>query len=197
MEQLRALQQVELRLSSAGDHVSVLSGKLEDLLFRAQRGARALKDAPKAPDAMFGSDLQTFRRDVKAFGKDAGGLSAALGGIAHSAQCDETALAHFQAVLRLCEHLCKALGALLDKAVLAHHHIREAEPKVEAWRMVQEIESLVQQTQGLPDLANKMLAAVSPRKGAPVPSPVLQRRAAVPLRRVGRLVSSPPAAPQP
>jgi hypothetical protein len=223
MEQLRALRQAEGRLSLVGDHISVLSGKLEDLLFRAQRIAHALKDNAKAKvtDAMFGYDLQNFRRDVRAFGNDAGGISSALGSIERSAQYDEPSLVHAQAVMRLCDRIFKGLSALLDKAVLAHQHIREAEHKVEAWYMVQEIESLAQQTQGLPGLANKVLVAVSARKGAPaalpmtsgaLPSapgrqgggtsvpppaaaPVLQRRAAVPLRLVGRLVSSPSVSP--
>jgi|GEM_PF-3213506 len=208
MEQLRALKQMESKLSLLGDHVGVLSGKLEDLLFRAQRIAHALKDNAnakvKVADTMFGYDLQTFRRDVRAFGNDAGGLSSTLGGIEHSAQYDESSLGHAQAVMRLSDRLHKSLGVLLDKAVLAHQHIREAEHKVEAWYMVQEVEALAQQAQVLPGIANKLLIAVSTRKGAPVPppaaagapEPTLERRA-VPLRKVGRLASGTPDATPP
>ena len=216
MEQLQALKQFESRLSLVGDHVSALSGKLEGLLFRAQRIAHALKDNAKIPDNMFGYDLQTFRRDIRAFANDSAGLPSVLASIERSAQYDELSLAHAQAVMRLSDCLHKSLSALLDKAVLAHQHIREADHKVEAWYMVQELGVLDQQTQGLPGLANKVLVAVSTKKDGPAsqpasaggpaappspPEPTLQRRAAVPLRLVGRLVSRtpaiPPAAPRP
>ncbi|MBI5240567.1 MAG: hypothetical protein HY926_08850 [Elusimicrobia bacterium] len=239
MEQLRALRQVESRLSLVGDRVSVLSGKLEDLLFRAQRIAHELRREPKAKntDAMFGYDLQSFRRDVRAFGNDAGGFSSTLGSLERSARYDEESLAHAQAAMRLADRLHKNLSALLDKAVLAHQYMREADHKVEAWYMIQEIGSLAQQTQALPGLANKVLVAIGSRPaaapsgdgerppsgggadgkdvrpvgtggtsdtaGGPLPAdgaspeappPVLQRRAAVPLRPVGRLVTGVPAA---
>jgi hypothetical protein len=207
MEQSRALKQLESRLSLLGDHVSVLSGKLEDLLFRAQRIAHALKDDAKAQvgDSMFGYDLQNFRRDVRAFGNDAGGLSAAIGSIERSAQFDEPSVALAQAVMRLSERLHKGLGLLLDQAVLAHQHIRQAEHKVEAWYMVQEVESLVQQVQVLPGIANKVLIAVSTKNGASVPpptgaapaAPTPQRPASVPLRPAGRPFSSPSTGQQP
>ncbi len=212
MEQLRAIKQAESRLSLIGDHASVLSGKLEDLLFRAQRIAQSLKDDAKvkSTDSMFGYDLQNFRRDVRAFGNDAGGLSSALGSITHAAQYDESSLIHAQAVMRLSDRLYKSLCALLDQAVLAHQHIRQAEYKVDAWYMVQEVESLTQQAQVLPGIANKLLVAVSSRQVAPSASmttnvfpdgcqggiapapPVLQRRAAVPLRPVGKPFPSSP-----
>ena len=225
MEQGKALRQLEGKLSMVGDHVSVLSGKLEDLLFRAQRIAHSLKEDGKSKvkvaDTMFGYDLQTFRRDVRAFGQEAGGLSSVLGSLEHGAAYDESSVMHAQAVMRLADRAHKGVSALLDKAVLAHQHIREAEHKVEAWYMVQEMESLAQMTQVLPGMANKVLLGVSSRKegepvpaGAPAPSgvgapvyapasvsgPVLQRKAAVPLRPIGRMVQGsvvpfPPAPP--
>ncbi|MBI5241862.1 MAG: hypothetical protein HY926_15425 [Elusimicrobia bacterium] len=215
MEQGKALRQLEGKLSMVGDHVSVLSGKLEDLLFRAQRIAHSLKEDGKSKvkvaDTMFGYDLQTFRRDVRAFGQEAGGLSSVLGSLEHGAAYDESSVMHAQAVMRLADRAHKGVSALLDKAVLAHQHIREAEHKVEAWYMVQEMTSLAQMTQVLPGMANKVLLGVSSRKaGEPVPAPadapahsggggpvhapasvsgpILQRKAAVPLRPVGRMV---------
>jgi len=49
MDQVKWLKQTEGSFSLAGDHASVLAGKLEDLLFRAQRIARALRSDSKAP----------------------------------------------------------------------------------------------------------------------------------------------------
>ena len=207
MEQLAALKQAEGRLAVLGDRVSVLSGRLEDLLFRAQRIAHALKDNAKVADTMFGYDLQTFRSDVRAFSHEAGDLPVKLERIERAAQYDEPSLVYALAVMRLSDRMHKGLVALLDKVVLAHQHMREAEHKVEAWFLVKEVESLVQQAQGLPGIANRLLVAVNIRQGVsagPAPAagpaaPVLQRRAAVPLRMVGRLVSGsavPPAKPQ-
>jgi hypothetical protein len=234
MDQLKALKNMEGTLALQSDHISVMSSKLEDLLFRAQRIAAALKDNPKAKisDSMFGYDLQIFRRDVRTVGNDVGGLASALGSIEKAAQYDETSLGHAQAVMRFADRVHKGMCVLLDKAVLAHSHIRGAEHKVEAWYMVQEVEALSQITQVLPGIANKVILAVSTRKpgapglqagaaarpavvpfrptaaprpapaAAPAPEPaaspappVLQRRAAVPLRPLGRLVSDPSTPP--
>jgi hypothetical protein len=211
MEQGKALRQLEGNLSLVGDHISVLSGKLEDLLFRAQRIAHELKNEGKnkvkVADTMFGYDLQNFRRDARSFGNEAAGLSSAFGGLEHGASCDESSVMHAQSVMRLAERVRKGVGVLLDKAVLAHQYMREAEHKVEAWYMIQELEALAQATQVLPGMANKVLLAVSSRRaGGPVPGteapslvsvsgPVLQRKAAVPLRPLGRMVSGAPAPP--
>lgn len=209
MEQGKALRQLEGNLSLVGDHISVLSGKLEDLLFRAQRIAHELKNdgknKVKVADTMFGYDLQNFRRDARSFGNEAAGLSSVFGGLEHGASRDESSVMHAQSVMRLADRVRKGVGVLLDKAVLAHQYMREAEHKVEAWYMIQELEALAQTTQVLPGMANKVLLAVSSGEtGAPAPvpaapaavsGPVLQRKAAVPLRPVGRMVSGAPETP--
>ena len=194
MEQLRALTQMESTLSLIGDHCSVLSGKLEGLLFRAHRIANARKEDPKArvTDTMFGYDLQNFRRDIRALSSELEGLATILHSIERYAQYDEASLLHAQAVMRLAERTHKGLGALLDQATLAHGHIREAEHKVEAWYLIQEIEAAIQQTQALPGLANKVIIGVGTMKGPPEPAP--RSGPAVPLRPAGRIASGAPAA---
>jgi hypothetical protein len=66
--------------------------------------------------------------------------------------------------------------------------------------MVQEVEALVQQTQVLPGLANKLLIAVSSRKDAAAPPPAPpapQRQASAQMKPVGKLLPDPPTDPRP
>jgi hypothetical protein len=161
MEQLRGLKQMESSLSLVSDHISVLSSKLEDLLFRAQRIAAAIKKQAASPDSMFGYDLQNFRRDVRNFGTEIGGLSSGFSSLERGGFFEEDAIAPAQAAWRLSDRVHKSLMSLYDKAVVAHQHIRSAEHKVEAWYMVQEIEALIQNTQVLPGIANKVVIVVS------------------------------------
>lgn len=170
MEQMQALKHSESSLSLVADHVSVLSSKLEDLLFRAQRIGHALKSDLAVPDMMFGYDLQNFRRDVRSFSNELGSLSSMLAQIERTAQFDESCVTRAQAVMRLADRLHKALVALHGEALLAHEHIRQADHKVEAWYLVQETEALAQRTQGLPTVANKIVIQVStPQPDAPAP----------------------------
>ena len=141
---------------------------------------------------MYGYDLQNFRRDVRAFSNDIGGLGTMLGSIERGGQYDEECVASAQAVMRLCERLQRALVALAEQALLAHQHIRQAEHKVEAWYLIQEIEAAIQQTQALPGLANKVIIGVGTMKGPPEPAP--RSGPAVPLRPAGRIASGAPAA---
>ncbi|MCX5795894.1 MAG: hypothetical protein NTY77_10400 [Elusimicrobia bacterium] len=196
MGQLLALQQAEIRLSAVSVRVVVLSRMLEDLLFRAQRMSRALKDdaGADAADSTFGRDLQALRGDVHVFGRDSAGLSAALAGIEPPAGRGEPSSARVQAVRRLTHRLHRSLAALLDQAVLAHRHLLEAEHKVEAWGLVEELGAVSQQAQVLAGIANRLLAAAG--GGTCSPEPTLRLRAAVPLRPMGRLIVSPPSPQQ-
>ncbi|MFA6002439.1 MAG: hypothetical protein WC881_00060 [Elusimicrobiota bacterium] len=161
MEQSSALKQAESKLSLMSDRVSVLQSKLEDLLFRAQRIAKAIKSNLTVSDNMFGMDLQNFRRDVRAFSNEVAAVPIAFGTMERSATYDESAVSRAQAVWRMADRLHKSLAALSDQALLAHQHIRQAEYKVEAWYLAQEAEQMAMQTQGLPLIANKIVIAVS------------------------------------
>ena len=171
MDQVKWLKQTEGSFSLAGDHASVLAGKLEDLLFRAQRIARALRSDSKAPapDQMFGYDLQNFRRSVREFANETAALSSTLHNIELRGVYDEDSVGHAQALMRLADRLKKSLEGLRDHALLAHAHIRQAEHKVEAWYLTQETEALVNFAQPLPSLANKILIKVSTPGGPDEP----------------------------
>ena len=201
MEQAQAIKQMESSLSLVGDHVSVLGGKLEDLLFRAQRISHAKKDDAKAQvtDTMFGYDLQNFRRDIRAFTVELGGLSNALGAIERNARACEADVIRSQSVLRLASRLQRSATTLQEQSLLAHQHIRSAEHKVEAWYLVQEIEGLVSLTQPLAGIANKVVVAVSsptpaaPAVRAPAPAAMAlaKPRVSVPMRPVAWTAPAP------
>lgn len=146
----------------AGDQISAMAGKLEGLLSRALRISRALRDGAKAtPDQMFGYDLQHFRHNVRDFGNSITGLSSQLNSLERHGSYDEKLVRGGQSVMRLCDRLNRSLAALLDEARLAHEHIRQADHKVEAWYLVQELEALEQRARPLSGVANKILIKVS------------------------------------
>ena len=162
MEALAGLKQMEGTLSTVCDKVNAMKGKLEDLLFRAQRIANAQKNGMANNDTMFGYDLQKFRRDVRTFSSEISGLPVLLGAIATNAVPDDRAAKFAAAVMRLASRLSQSLRGLHDMSILAHQHIRAADLKIEAWYLSQEIEELVMRGQGLPTVANKIVMATAP-----------------------------------
>lgn len=161
MEIMSSMKQAESSMAIVCDRINALGAKLEDLLFRAQRIAAAAKNNLKHNDSMFGYDLQHFRNEVRAFSHEVGGLPNLLGGIERQAEFNEAAVKPAQALMRICERLNQGLKSLTDQAMLAHQHIREANHKVEAWYMAQEVEQMAQKAQGLPTVANKIVIRVS------------------------------------
>ena len=161
MEMGRALRQVEGSLGILCDRISVQSARLDELLFRAQRIAMNVKNGHKNPDMMFGSDLQHFRQEVRRFGFDVAAVPNQVGAIERSAVYDESSVKAAQSLMRVCERLNRDVKALHGKALLAHQHMREAEYKIEAWYLVQDIEEMVQRAQSLPNIANRVVLRIS------------------------------------
>lgn len=157
-----SLRQAEGKLSLIADRIGMLQAKLEDLVFRAQRIAGAKKSGMPAQDTMFGYDLQHFRRDVRSFSQEVISLPAMIGAVERVAAFEEGAEKPAQALMRLCNRVHKSMQLLNDHARLAHTHIREADHKIEAWYLCQEIEEMAQKTQGLPTAANKIIIMVAP-----------------------------------
>lgn len=168
METASALKQAESTLTLVGDKINAISGKLEDIVFRAQRIAACKKNNMKSTDTMFGYDLQHLRSDIRNFGNEIGGLPTVVGGIERASEYDENAVKGAQSVARLCERVSKLIKSLADQAALAHSHIRESDSKVEAWYLVQETEQLADRAKTLPTIAAKIVLRVStPPKTTP------------------------------
>ncbi len=161
MEIMAAMKMSESSMTMVCDKINAMGGKLEDLLFRAQRIAAAQKNKVANNDSMFGYDLQHFRNEVRTFSAEIGGLPNLVGSIERTAEYNEAAVKPAQSLMRICERLAKSLKTLSDQAYLAHQHIREANHKVEAWYLAQEVEQMAQKAQGLPTVANKIVIRVS------------------------------------
>lgn len=166
MEIERSLRQVEGSLGLICDRISVLNARLDDLLFRAQRIAMNVKNGHKNPDMMYGSDLQHFRQEIRRFGFEIASLPNQVGAIERGAVLSEEAVKPAQSLMRVCERLSRDMRSIHDKALLAHQHMREAEYKIEAWYLVQDIQEMVQRAQALPNVANRIVLRVSGSKGA-------------------------------
>lgn len=172
MELLSALKQLEGQISVMGDRITMTKGKLEDLLFRAQRISAAAKNNMPVHDAMFGYDLQAFRRGLRVLGSDIAALPPLFGSLERQAVFDEKALKFGQSVMRMASRLATNLKSLHDTALLAHQHIRAADHKMEAWYIAQEIEEMAQKGASLPTTANKIVIGLStpPAGGSPPPA---------------------------
>ena len=171
MELLSGLKQAESTSSITSDRVSALKGKLEDLLFRAQRIAAAQKAKMPVMDTMFGYDLQNFRREVRTFSHEVGALPNLIGGLERTAEFSEPAIRLAQSVMRIADRLSKSLRSIHDLACLAHSHIRASDHKIEAWYLVQEVEEMAQKGQTMPTAANKIVIKVSTPPAGVAPSP--------------------------
>ncbi|HAM37060.1 MAG TPA: hypothetical protein DEB40_09875 [Elusimicrobia bacterium] len=170
---MRSLKLAESTISLLCDRGSSMMGKLEDILFRAQRMAHALKHHLHVSDTMFGYDLRIYRRDLRAYFVDVEMVPNMMGRIARSVQFDESCLNRAQALLRLSNRLNKTVSTLRDHALLAHEHIRQADQKMDAWYLVQETERLAALTRPLLALANKIVISIStPPQGGQEAAPV-------------------------
>lgn len=161
MEIVRSLRQVEGALSLICDRISVQNARLEELLFRAQRIAGTIKNGHKNSDMMYGYDLQHFRQEIRRFGHEVTALPNQVGAIERIASFSEESVKPAQSLMRVCERLSRDLKSLQDKALLAHQHMREAEYKIEAWYLIQDIQEMVQRAQSLPNVANRIILRVS------------------------------------
>ena len=170
MELQKALKQAESRLSIAGDKISMMQGKLEDLVFRAQRIGAALRAKTPVQDTMFGYDIQHFRREVRSFGQEILALPGVLGSLEREAVYVPGADKMAQSLMRLSGRVHKQVQGLHSAALLAHNHIRLPEHKMDAWYICQEIEEMTQKTQALPTLANKVVIKTAPPSDPATPA---------------------------
>lgn len=161
MDIVMGLKQVVGELSVMADRVGMFNGKLEDLLFRAQRISAAAKNNLANKDTGYGYDLLSFRRSLRTFTMESAGLLTLLRSLERQAVHDEEALKPAQSMMRLTSSIAPSLKALHDLALLAHQHIRTADHKMEAWYIAQEIEEIAQNGQSLPSIANNIVIAVS------------------------------------
>ena len=157
MEPWEGAAEAENRLSLAADHVHSLSCRLEDLLFRAQRVAHALKRNAPSHDRMFGEDLNALRRDVRAFNNELEEILRVLTGLARPGPYKEEYSRHAQTVNNRSHLLVNAVAALHEQALLAHQHIRQADHRSEAWYLTQEAERLVEQCQPFPSITTQIV----------------------------------------
>ncbi|MDD5628732.1 MAG: hypothetical protein PHU21_06685 [Elusimicrobia bacterium] len=188
-----AIKDAQDALSRASERGRALSGKLEDLVFRAQRIARAIKNGTQVPDSMFGRDLKEFRLDIRSYGTELSGLPNVLTGVAQSARLDPGAKAPAQAISQLSQQIHENLLALEDQGQLASQHIRGAEYKSEMGYLYAEIHGLLVRAQDLPSIADQIVLQAKAAAPAPVAAPAPAaagsppRPRAVPLRALGRL----------
>lgn len=175
MDLVPGLKQLEGQLSLTADRINVVKGKLEDLLFRAQKISAAAKNKMKDNDTMYGYDLQNFRRDLRTFGMDLSALPGQLASMEKVAEYSLDAAKFATGVMRAASRVANSMKVLQDMSLLAHQHIRQNDQKILAWYIAQEIEEMSQKCTGLPAIANKIVIACTTEKpgaaGAAAPVP--------------------------
>lgn len=179
MDLVPGLKLLEGQLSITADRTLVIKGKLEGLLFRAQKISASAKNNLKDSDTMFIYDLQSFRRDLRAFGLELTTLPALLAAMEGRAEYDLAAAKYATGVMRASSRVANSMKVLLDMSLLAHQHIRAADQKILAWYISQEIEEMGQKCMGLPATANKIvITCTTAPAGTPAGAPAVPPPAA-------------------
>ncbi len=159
MDLVPGLKLLEVELGITADHIAGVSAKLEDLLFRTQKIANAVKQKKPHYDTMYAYDLQNFRRDLRTFGMEIMSFPIRLSALERQAGYDPAATKLAANVMRATSRFSNSLKTLEDMARLTQQHIHDPEHKIIAFYIAQEIEELALKGMSLPTIANKILIA--------------------------------------
>ncbi|MBI4678250.1 MAG: hypothetical protein HY748_11775 [Elusimicrobia bacterium] len=169
MEQERLLNLGEERFTEFTDKVQGMTARAEDLLFRAQRWANAVKNKTAYKDNLFADDLQILRRHVRSFIQDSTSLAGLMEWIDRECHFDPDtrALDKARSLLKMVSQFEKDLANLNEQLRHLHHLVPETDLKVEAWYMVQDVEVLYDKAKGYPFLISSrvMLKISTPENG--------------------------------
>jgi hypothetical protein len=152
-------KQAEGKLALVGDKTTHMLAKLEDICTRARKISNQLKEKGKTTDSMFGTDLGIFRRDCRSFGMEVITLSSTLSGILRDLT-NESEPGHekaSQALMRVAGRISKGIAVLRDTAMMAHQLMKEPDHRIQAFYINQELTEMVDKTQGLPNIAQKIV----------------------------------------
>lgn len=171
MEQKRLCKLLEEKFTEFSDKISGLQGRLEDLLFRAQRLANALKRNQGAQDILFKDDLELLRRATRTFVNDATILPEMVEWLDREAHFDPDDVAPIRTLLAQASQVQKDMAGLCEQCRMLHQFIPEAELRIQAWYMVQDLEGIGHKFQMFPNtISTRILNKVStPPPGASPP----------------------------
>ena len=156
---------IELFWQSLGktkDRCGALHGRLEDLLFRAQRIALAEKRERKNPDHFFHEDLIIFRNDVRESRQEIGELAAEAAAVASSLLQNHGNRKRLEIVSILARQIHASLASLSEYASLAYQRMPERADRIQSWYCLGDINEMIKSAQKMED---SLCAA---RSGAPL-----------------------------
>lgn len=173
MEQDKLVVQAQERFQELVDKTSSMTARAEDLLFRAQRWANAVRNKTSYRDSMFHDDLQLLRRGARTFVQECSVLPPLMDWLDRDLRYDPDprGLERVRSLLKLATQFERDLAGLNDTNRHLHHFVPLPELKVEAWYMVQEIEVLYDKVKGYPFfVSSRLMQRIStPEKGGPGP----------------------------
>ncbi|MFA6316186.1 MAG: hypothetical protein WC943_02120 [Elusimicrobiota bacterium] len=171
---VQSLHTLETSLTMLGSRASTFQGKLEDLLFRAQKMAQKAKNNLPETDTMYSYDVQHLRHQLRDLSNQVETLPTAVGELERIAVPDAATNGPAQSVSRLATTLGRSLALLHEHALLAAQHIRSAEHKVEAWYLVQETEQMSEKAKATAGVTQRLAlkTAPAPAPASPAPAPV-------------------------
>ncbi|MBI5624746.1 MAG: hypothetical protein HY924_13285 [Elusimicrobia bacterium] len=169
MEQDKLVVHAQERFQELLDKVTSMQARSEDLLFRAQRWANAIRNKTSYRDHMFQDDLQLLRRAVRTFIQECGSLPSLMDWLERDLEYtpDPRALERVRSLLKIATQFEKDISNFNDINRHLHHFVPLPELKVEVWYLVQEIEVIYDKVKGYPFFiaARLMLKVSTPEKG--------------------------------
>lgn len=150
MEEKRLFKIAEERFVEFSDKAGLLQSRMEDLHFRAIRISNALKNKQKSRDALFGEDLALMRRAVRTFSQECSSLPGLMDWLEREAHYDPELAGSARALLSIVSTLQKSMTAFCEQSRMLHQYVHDSDMKMEAWYMVQDIETLAQKMQVYP-----------------------------------------------
>ncbi|MBI5629361.1 MAG: hypothetical protein HY921_00575 [Elusimicrobia bacterium] len=161
MSQQHLIKLVQEKASAIADRARASQSRADDILFRSQQVANALKNGFPLRDRGFGDDLQVFRKILKTLAADVVEIPNFMARLERTARYEEDAIKAAQALFRDISVLQREIRGLQEKALMAHQNIRNSPFFTDSIYLMLEIEKMIEKTDLLPAYANKILIAIS------------------------------------
>ncbi|MFA6317709.1 MAG: hypothetical protein WC943_09855 [Elusimicrobiota bacterium] len=172
MDQEKIVVHAQERFQEMLDKVSAMQARSEDLLFRAQRWANAVRNKTSYRDQMFPDDLQLLRRATRTFIQECTTLPSMMDWLERdvSYDPDPRALERIRSLLKVATQFEKDLANFNDVNRHLHHFVPLPELKVDVWYQVQEIEVIYDKVKGYPFfISTRLMNKVSTPEAGPQP----------------------------
>jgi len=165
MEQSHILQDLAGSLSTTSGHVRTVGTNVEDLLFRAQHIAHAVKNRRPPSDSEFAFDLKGVRQAVRLLAAEVGEAASHLARVARTVSYEAAATGPAANVQRLSSSIKGSLDTLVGQVKMGRHHMHNAQYGEEAVYLLNDLEAALGQAKAMPSAGQALFTRVTEPPG--------------------------------